>query len=176
ALGELPRPADCGPVLRIVAAMRRLALPFLAARSADSDIDVRFWATYLLGELNYADAATALFPRLFDENTPVRRIALRSARALVSSGEEGAPIRKGLERMIAYSDEPLARRLTALASIGELKLYRSIPLLIRALSDPMDAVVDGSVRALAVLTREEFGRDAGKWKTWWETKGQRRLT
>jgi HEAT repeat protein len=68
--------------------MRRLALPFLAVRSADVDVDVRFWATYLLGELNYADAGTALLPRLFDENPTVRRIAVRSARSLVGGGEE----------------------------------------------------------------------------------------
>ena len=88
ALGDLPRPADCGPVLKIVAAMRRLALPFLAVRSADTEVEVRFWATYLLGELNYADAASALLPRLFDENMAVRRIAVRSARSLVAAGDE----------------------------------------------------------------------------------------
>src|SRR6185295_1639549 len=111
ALGELPRPADCGPVLRIVAAMRRLALPFLVVRSADSDVDVRFWATYLLGELNYSDAASALVPR---------RIAVRSARSLVASGEESLPLRKALERMVAFVEEPRERRLVALAAIGEL--------------------------------------------------------
>jgi len=176
ALGELPRPADCGPVLRIVAAMRRLALPFLAVRSADGDVEVRFWATYLLGELNYADAAIAVFPRMFDENPAVRRIALRAARALVATGEEGAPLRKGLERMIGYADEPLQRRLVALSTIGELRLYRSIPALIRALSDPADAVAEASVRALVAMTRQEFGRDRAKWNEWWESKGKKRLT
>jgi hypothetical protein len=175
ALGELPRPADCGPVLRIVAAMRRLALPFLAVRSGDGDIDVRFWATYLLGELNYADAGTALLPRLFDENPTVRRIALRSARSLVSGGDEGAPIRKSLERMVTAADEPVQRRLIGLATIGELKIHRSIPALILVLGDKNGSIADGAARVLAAMTRQEFGRDQRKWNEWWEAKGKKLL-
>ena len=175
ALGELPRPADCGPVLRIVAAMRRLALPFLAVRSADVDVDVRFWATYLLGELNYADAGTALLPRLFDENPTVRRIAVRSARSLVAGGEEGIPIRKNLERMVIYAEEPVHRRLIALSTIGELKLYRSIPALIEVVSDPDDTIAGSAVRTLVAMTRQEFGKDRRKWNDWWEHKGKKRL-
>jgi HEAT repeat protein len=163
-------------VLRIVAAMRRLALPFLAVRSADIDVDVRFWATYLLGELNYEDSASALLPRLFDENPVVRRIAVRSARSLVAAGAEGTPIRKNLERTVTYADEPLMRRLTALSTIGELKLYKSIPALIEVLADKNASIVEGSVRALVAMTRQEFGKDAKKWRDWWETKGKKLLS
>jgi HEAT repeat protein len=175
ALGDLPKPADCGPVLKIVAAMRRLALPFLAVRSADAEVEVRFWATYLLGELNYADASAALLPRLFDENMAVRRIAVRSARSLVMTGDESLPLRRNLERMIAYPDEPTERRLIAIWTIGELKLYRSIPSLIAALSDPLDSIVQGAARALSAMTRQELGEDARKWGEWWDTKGRKRV-
>jgi hypothetical protein len=175
ALGDLPRPADCGPVLKIVAAMRRLALPFLAVRSADTDVEVRFWATYLLGELNYADAAAALLPRLFDENIAVRRIAVRSAKNLVAAGDESQPLRRNLERMIAYPDEPPERRMVAIWTIGELKLYRSIPSLIAALSDPLDSIGQAAARALTAMTRQELGRDARKWGDWWETKGRKKV-
>ncbi|HKQ69873.1 MAG TPA: hypothetical protein VJT73_11070 [Polyangiaceae bacterium] len=174
ALGDLPRPADCGPVLRVVAAMRRLALPFLAVRSGDADVEVRFWATYLLGELHYSDAAAALLPRLFDENAAVRRIAARSARGIVAT-DEGMPIRKALDRMIAYPDEPVARRLTALWAVNELKLYRCISAVIVALGDSSDPIVDAAARTLSTLTRQEFGKDARRWSEWWETKGQKRI-
>ena len=175
AIGDLPRPADCGPVLRIVAAMRRLALPFLAVRSADNDVEVRFWATYLLGELNYADVAAALVPRLFDENPAVRRIAVRSARSLAASGNEGIPLRKALERTVSYSEEPEGRRLIALWTIGELRLYRSIPTLISVLADPADAIAEAALRSLTAMTRQEFGKNREKWSEWWETKGRSRL-
>jgi hypothetical protein len=175
AIGDLPRPADCGPVLRIVAAMRRLALPFLAVRSADTDVEVRFWATYLLGELNYADVAAALVPRLFDENPAVRRIAVRSARALAAGGNEAVPLRKALERTVAYSEEPEGRRLIALWTIGELRLYRSIPTLISVLADPVESVAEAALRSLTAMTRQEFGKNRDKWSDWWETKGRQRL-
>jgi hypothetical protein len=175
AIGDLPRPADCGPVLRIVAAMRRLALPFLAVRSADTDVEVRFWATYLLGELNYADVAAALVPRLFDENPAVRRIAVRSARTLAAGGNEGIPLRKALERTVSYSEEPENRRLIALYTIGELRLYRSIPTLIAVLDDPIETIAEAAHRSLAAMTRQEFGKRPDKWTDWWEAKGRLRL-
>jgi hypothetical protein len=174
--GDLPRPADCGPVLRIVAAMRRLALPFLAVRSADVDPEVRFWATYLLGELHYPDAAAALLPRLFDENAAVRRIAIRSGRALVAGDDDAAlPLRRSLERMVAYPDEPESRRLVAIGVVGELRVYRCIPALIAALSDASRLIVETSAHTLSTLTRQEYGTDARKWGEWWETKGRKRL-
>ena len=175
AIGDLPRPADCGPVLRIVAAMRRLALPFLAVRSADTDVEVRFWATYLLGELNYADVAAALVPRLFDENPAVRRIAVRSARTLAAGGNEAVPLRKALERTVSYSEEPESRRLIALYTIGELRLYRSIPTLISVLNDPIESIGEAALRSLTAMTRQEFGKKQDKWTDWWETKGRHRL-
>jgi hypothetical protein len=175
AIGDLPRPAECGPILRIIATMRRLALPFLAVRSADSNVEVRFWATYLLGELNYADVAAALVPRLFDENPAVRRIAVRSARTLAASGNEGVPLRKALERTVSYAEEPEGRRLIALWTIGELRLYRSIPTLIAVVDDPMESIAEAAQRSLTAMTRQDFGRKQDKWREWWETKGQKRI-
>jgi len=175
-ISELPRPADCGPVLRIVAAMRRLALPFLAVRSGDAEVEVRFWATYLLGELNYADAGQALFPRLFDESTAVRKIAVRAARNLLGAGDGGAPLRKSLERLVIYSDEPEPRRVAAIDALAELRIYRAVPALIAALADPSFAVSDAAGRALTLVTRLQLGHDAKKWHDWWESKGQKRLS
>ena len=83
-------------------------------RSADTDVDVRFWATYLLGELAYADAGTALLPRLFDENPTVRRIAVRSARSLVSGGTDGKLGGEILRFLANVEEAVLAQRLRPL--------------------------------------------------------------
>ena len=77
--------------------------------------------------------------------------------------------------MVAQSDEPLQRRLVALSTVGELKLYRSIPPLIQVLSDPNDQVSDAALRALVAMTRQEFAKDRRKWIEWWESKGKQRL-
>jgi hypothetical protein len=176
SVDDLPRPDECGPVLRIVAAMRRLALPFLAIRSADADGDVRFWATCLLGELHYPDSAIAILARLFDENADVRSMAARGARALLSDGEIGTTIRFGLERMVTRRDEPEQRRVLAIEALAETKSYRSAPAIIRVLDEPSEPIVKAAADALASLTRQGFGRDRRRWDSWWANAGKKRGT
>ena len=43
--GRLPRVADCGPVIRLIASQRRTALPFVLSHVEGGDADARFWAT-----------------------------------------------------------------------------------------------------------------------------------
>ncbi len=168
AATELPRPDECGPVLRILSALRRLALPFLAVRSADSSAEVRFWATYLLGDLHYQDAAIALWPRLFDEDLSVRTVALHAARTFVASKEAGAPIRVGLERIVASPDESIERRLHAIATIGALEWTPFVPALLRILDRSRSAVSVAAAEALSALTGEDFGADPKIWNKWWK--------
>jgi hypothetical protein len=172
---DLPWPADCGPVLRIISAMRRLALPFLAVRSADKDPQVRFWATYLLGDLHYADAGAALLPRLFDEHDPVRRMATRSARALIGSGEPGIPIREGLSRMVQSRAEPERAKRMAVSAVGQLNLFRCVPAVIDALDDRDTNVATAALHTLKVLTDQDFGTQSRLWSQWWSTKGAARF-
>jgi HEAT repeat protein len=150
-------------------------LPFLAVRSADPSPDVRFWATYLLGDLQYPDAAMALWPRLFDEDGSVRRIAVHSARALVGVGEVGAPIRSGIERVVKNRQEVELRRLTAIMMIGELRLYGLIPVLIEALEGNSAPITSAAAQTLETLARQDYGTDARRWNSWWQSKGRSRF-
>jgi hypothetical protein len=100
---------------------------------------------------------------------------VRSARTLAAGGNEGVPLRKALERTVSYSEEPEGRRLIALYTIGELRLYRSIPTLIAVLNDPVESIGEAALRSLTAMTRQEFGKKKEKWTDWWETKGRRRL-
>jgi HEAT repeat protein len=162
-------------VLRVISALRRMALPFLAVRSADASAEVRFWATYLLGDLHYPDAATALWPRLFDEDGSVRRVAAHSARALVTSSEVGAPIRAGLDRVVRNSGEPEARRLLAVSMIGDLRLFSLVPTLIALLENAPLPIVTAAAQTLEAMTRQELGTDARRWSQWWAAKGRARF-
>ena len=60
------RASECGPILRLIAGQRRVAVPFVLATADDPRGEIRFWATFLLLELPYADAATTLLARMFD--------------------------------------------------------------------------------------------------------------
>jgi hypothetical protein len=76
-----PRPSECGPVLRLVAHERRVALPFVLERLGDADPETRGWATHLLCELPYPEAIPHLLPRLRDVDASPRASATH---ALVS--------------------------------------------------------------------------------------------
>jgi hypothetical protein len=171
ARDQLPAASQCGPILELVVAMRRIALPFVTVRSTSPDVDTRFWATHVLGELRYPEAANALVPRLFDEEVSVRRIARRAAAALVGAGASGKPILQGLDFMIRSVDEPVSRRVMAIDTTGEIRAGAMVPALIAVLGDPSKDVSEAARRALLVITRQDFGHDVRRWSEWWTRSG-----
>jgi HEAT repeat protein len=173
ARGELPAASQCGPILELVVAIRRPALPFVSVRSSASDPEVRFWATHTLGELRYPEAATVLVPRLFDDDAQVRRIARRSAAALVGSGAAGAPILKGLEDITRNPDQPKLHRMVAIETMGEIRSGSLVPPLLDALDDASEDVADAARRALLLIARQDFGKDLLRWHDWWAKNGGR---
>ncbi|WP_438029482.1 hypothetical protein [Sorangium sp. So ce233] len=168
-----PPASQCGPLLELIVAIRRPALPFMTVRSASPDSEVRFWATHVLGELPYPEAANALLPRLFDDNLAVRRIAVRSAALLIAAPPAGGPILQGLEHIARDREESPTRRLTAIDTTAEIRAGSAVPALISALTDPHEAIVEAAARALVVITRDDHGRDARRWASWWSRNGER---
>lgn len=168
-----PPASQCGPLLDLIVAIRRPALPFMTVRSASPDPEVRFWATHVLGELPYPEAANALLPRLFDDNIAVRRIAVRSATQLIASPPAGGPILQGLDHIARDREEASARRLTAIDTMADIRSGSVVPALLSALTDPHEAIVDAAARALVVITRDDHGRDARRWASWWSRNADR---
>ncbi|MRG91597.1 HEAT repeat domain-containing protein [Polyangium spumosum] len=171
---ELPLASRSGPLLGLIHAMGRSAVPFLAVRSTAGDPDVRFWATHLLGELVYPESAQAVFTRIFDDAAPVRRVARRAAAALVAAGPATeAPILPTLERLARNAGERVGRRQLAIEALGELASPKVVPVLITMLSETSSELVEAAHRALVIVTRHDFRRDAGKWNDWWSNNGAR---
>ncbi|MGK3964321.1 hypothetical protein WMF38_09120 [Sorangium sp. So ce118] len=168
-----PLASQCGPLLELIVAIRRPALPFMTVRSASPDPEVRFWATHVLGELPYPEAANALLPRLFDDNIAVRRIAVRSATQLIASPPAGGPILQGLDHIARDREEAPARRLTAIDTMADIRSGSVVPALLSALTDPHEAIVDAAARALVVIARDDHGRDARRWASWWSRNADR---
>ena len=173
ARGELPAASQCGPILELTVAFRRAALPFVSGRISSPDPEVRFWSAHVLGELRYPEAATALLPRLFDDDASVRRVARRSAAALVGAGAAGLPVLKGLEDIVKNREEPVPNRVLAIETMGEIRAASMVSPLVAALSEPSDEIVDGARRALLVIARQDFGRDQRDWQAWWADNGSR---
>ncbi|MFT3766109.1 MAG: hypothetical protein QM820_11425 [Minicystis sp.] len=173
ARAELPAASQCGPILELVVAIRRPALPFVSVRLSSPDPEIRFWATHLLGELRYPEAGTALLPRLFDDDPAVRRIARRSAAALVGAGAAGGPVLKGLDDIIKNPEEPAPSRVLAIETMGEIRSGALVPSLVAALEYAAEDIAEAARRALLVIARQDFGRDGDRWREWWARNGNR---
>jgi hypothetical protein len=164
----IPPASECGPLLKLLVTSRRTTLPFMTVRSASPDVEQRFWATHVLGELLFAESSNAVLPRLFDDDVSVRRVARRAAQALVSSGAPGDPIKTSLEHTLRNQDEPMHRRLLAIEALADVRVPAVVPVLISALADPSDAVVEAGRTALIVVTRQDLGRIPDVWRHWWD--------
>jgi hypothetical protein len=173
ARDQLPAASQCGPILEIVVAIRRPALPFISVRASAVDPEVRFWATHVLGELRYPEAATVLVPRLFDDDAGVRRIARRSATALVAAGAPGEPILLGLDNITRNADHPSSHRILAIETMGEIRSGAMVPALIAVLEGRAEDVADAARRALLLITRQDHARDARRWHEWWSRNSAR---
>lgn len=175
ARAELPPASQCGPLLDLVVKIGKPALPFVTVRSASADVEVRFWATHVLGEIKLPEAASSLLPRLFDDESGVRRIARRSAAALVSA-RAGESLLKGLEHIAQSRDEPIGHRVLAIETMGEIRAAQLVPVLIHVLQDASGEIADAARRALLLITRQDFGKDTALWRTWWsENEGRHRI-
>jgi hypothetical protein len=173
ARDQLPAASQCGPILEILVAIRRPALPFISVRASAVDPEVRFWATHVLGELRYPEAATVLVPRLFDDDAGVRRIARRSAAALVAAGAPGEPILLGLDNITRNADHPSPHRILAIETMGEIRSGAMVPALIAVLEGRADDVADAARRALLLITRQDHAREARRWHEWWSRNAAR---
>jgi hypothetical protein len=170
---ELPAASQCGPYLELFVAGRRVALPFMVAESVSDAVEHRFWATHVLAELRYAEAACALVPRLFDEDAAVRRVARRSAAALVGSGAAGQPILTGLDALAQSTEHSVEQRVLAIEAMGDVRLGAMVPSLVAMLSDASPEVADAAGKALLLITRQDHGPDGARWTAWWAQHGSR---
>lgn len=169
-----PRVTDCGPILRLIARQRRVALPFVLGRTEDADTESRFWATYLLTELVYADAIPALVARLFDDSKRVRRAARLVAHLLGEAAPEA--LIAELDRIVRDPKATPARRVVTLDALGEMRDPLVVPVLLGAMGYDDEDIELAARRALILVCRQDFGRDMRKWLAWWNAwSGRHRI-
>jgi type II secretion system (T2SS) protein E len=164
-----PRPSECGPILRLIARQRRVALPFVLDRLAAADPETRGWATYLLCELAYVEALPGLLPRLRDPDANARASAGYALAAIAKAHREA--VREALTTLARAADAE--GRLAALSGISRLQEATLVPELIRALGDSDDRVVAAARDGLVQVTRHDLGTDARPWMRWWDQNSGR---
>jgi hypothetical protein len=167
-----PRASECGPLLRLIARERKVALPFVLERISDRDVEVRGWATHLLGELPYLEALPSLLAGLQDVDATTRVSAALAIGAMAKGyGEQVLKVLGDL----ANSADP-SERTAALRAAAEVREPTLVPDLVQALGDPDEAVIAAAREALVRTTRQDFGTDARRWNDWWgKNSGRDRL-
>jgi hypothetical protein len=173
-VGNAPsRASECGPVLRTLARIGVKAASVLVVRTADSDPNVRAWATRLLGEMPNEDAARAIVRRFVDDEQEVRRAALAAGRLMQSSGEARSMIHIGLAELLGDASRPEHQRHALIEAIADLRDGRAIPTVLRLLEDRSSDIVRSAHWALVVLARQDYGRSAAAWEEWWRQNSAR---
>jgi hypothetical protein len=164
-----PRASECGPLLRLVARERKVALPFVLERLSDPDPETRGWATHLLCELAYDEAIPHVLARLRDPDACTRASAVQAMAAVA----RGSPdeVRDAIKDL-ALSPDPIDRA-AGFAVMSRLRQPVFVPDLMRALADGDERVVSAAHEALVQVTWHDFGSDARPWLKWWEQNGSR---
>jgi hypothetical protein len=167
-VGNAPsRASECGPVLRTLARIGVKAASVLVVRTADSDPNVRAWATRLLGEMPNEDAARAIVRRFVDDEQEVRRAALAAGRLMQGSSEARAMIQAGLSELLGDSSRPEEQRHALIEAIADLRDGRAVPTVLRLLEDRSNDIVRSAHWALVVLARQDYGLSPAAWEEWW---------
>jgi HEAT repeat protein len=169
--GILPRVAECGPIIRLIASQRRTALPFVLSHVESQDPERRFWATYLLTELVYPDAIDPVIARVFDEDPKIRRVARAAARALAEA--HGLSVVERLGMIASDRRESVSRRLLAIEALGETREPLAIKALLPLLEEDASDITTATRQALVTVARQDFGLDAKRWSAWWEANKRR---
>jgi hypothetical protein len=161
-----PRASECGPLLRLIAAQRRVALGFVLEHVQSPQLTDRFLGTLLVAELPYVEAVDAVCARIYDEVPRVRRAAYAALRALMV--EHAVVIVERVAKVALDLAAAPARRLLALDAMGELREAICVPSVLSALTDPKPDIVNAARGALEVLTRHDFGADPRRWLQFWQ--------
>jgi hypothetical protein len=165
------RVGECGPILRLIAGQRRVALPFVLARVNATNPDERFWATFLLTELAYPEAVPAIVARLFDEEERTRKVARLAARVVGESAREALVAE--LDRIVHDPRAEVKDRVAIMQTLGELRDSAVVPVVVGFVDADSDAVADAAWRALCVVSRQDFGADKRRWLAWWSSNSSR---
>ncbi|HEY1960701.1 MAG TPA: hypothetical protein VGH28_34050 [Polyangiaceae bacterium] len=167
----LPRASECGPLLRLIARQRKVALAYVLEEVGSPDVSRRFWATYLLAELPYAEGARLLVPRLFDPDPKVRLVARAAARAMAETAHDA--LLAEIARIVREPSTSRTARLGLLEALGDMREPKAVALLVGHLSDEDAEIATVARRALIAITRQDFALDTRKWLAWWGQNSSR---
>jgi hypothetical protein len=164
--GLIPAVGQCSTALRALTAIGRPVLSSITPLLLSPNVDIRFYATYLLSELIFPEAVSLLGNQLQDDDPEVRRIAGQALRRFRETEHFTAIV----EALKADLENPDNRpRLGAAEALGSLGDASSFEVLLMLMEDQEESICEAAHTALVTLTKQDFGRDSQGWYIWWES-------
>ncbi|HTM19521.1 MAG TPA: HEAT repeat domain-containing protein, partial [Kofleriaceae bacterium] len=169
--GRPLRAAEHGPLLGLIVQLGSVCADMLIDKMKDPHRDVRYFATLCTAELRPRSALRPLIDRLFDNDFGVRGAAVDAL--------SGYPVREleqsfDVVRHALHAEDP--KRVQAAANaVAELADVKAIPDLLDAIARE-DEGSPHARRAMVLLTKQDFGNSARKWRGWWDkARGHHRI-
>lgn len=160
----LPAFTDCGPLLTVLTRHGRNAHVYVDRRLDVPDPIIRFFATYFYSAAYVPEAVPRLVQRLHDEEARICMTAARTLFGYRSHSAFGQVVEHLHGRLSASS---VAARRHAAFLIGLFRDVSAVPELIEVVERKERALLDVAEGALAEITKQRFGTNVRKWRSWW---------
>jgi hypothetical protein len=161
------RASQHGPLLALAVRVGARMAPIFAELMSGEDREARFYATLACIEIRSSSLIPALVGRLFDPDYGIRAAALEALMGYPPRDLDG-----GLDDVRKAIHGDAARARAAAHALGELRDLKAIPDLIDA-TERDHTTAEEARRALLVITKQDFGTKAKKWRAWWEKNNTR---
>lgn len=165
------RGRDVSPVARTLVAFGEASVETVARLMRDRHPDIRFYATLVAQDLGAPGLFHSLAEATLDDDPGVREVA---AAALIGIGPDATAHACGAVRSAVRDDLLMRVPLTyAIAALTRMRDPSAARVLVPLLGPDDPELNDLTIRALAVLTGQTFGRDVKAWTKWLD-KNERR--
>lgn len=166
----VPSFEDCGPLLAVFSRFGRDAHPYVARCLESPEPLVRFYATHFYSVTRVPECIPRLIQRLHDEEPRICMVAARTLFGYRDHPDFSFVLDHLHGRLEATSH---AARRHAAYLIGLFRDVTAIPKLIDILDRRERSMVDVVLDALAEITKQRFGSNSRKWRTWYQRNKDR---
>jgi len=174
---RLPRGRDVGSLARAIVALGEPCVPMLRRFLENGDIDQRFYATLIAGdvlprclEAGRSQLLESLGRRLRDVDAQVSDAALHVLMAYRGDPAIRPMVGAFVVQMGDLTATP-ADRIFAARVLGVLRCAQALSAFVERLDDPSPKVRDAARKALRLLTAEDLGSSRRKWASWVRKRG-----
>lgn len=169
----LPRFSKCGSLLQVLAQFGPTAHPYVEGFIDSSEMKERFFASYFYSEVQVPIIIPRLIRRLHDGDPRVSTAAINSLKQYQNDPAFEMVVLHLHDRLKGNS---IPAQKKAIECLGLFKDVRAVEALIDIIDRQDKNTLNYALLALEEITRQSWGLNARKWKSWWQKHRQQSRT